>query len=58
MLLATELRRVGYEGPVMLIQKPNNTMNQTQTLQQLRASEYVKARAQPPDVAWHEGLVS
>lgn len=54
-LLATEMRRVGSEGPVMLIQKPNNTLNQTQTLHMLRhEGHYVKASTQPPESAWRE----
>ena len=49
MLLATEMRRVGSEGPIMLIMKPNNTMNVTQTLQQLRGENYRKVGT----AAWH-----
>lgn len=58
LLLATELRREGSGGfPIMLIQKPNNTMNQTMTLHQLREGHYVKVSTQPPAPAWHESLM-
>ena len=51
-LLATEMRRLGMHRAPMLIRKPNNTLNLKQSLDQVQEKGYVKASAQPPDLAW------